>query len=85
MHRLFSFSCSPAYLVALSAVIEPVAHEVYLCVEPLQQHFEYYENSVAILDIQRHLPYLRGFGIYHLAALRIAQIERSNLGNPQLV
>ena len=52
-------------------VIEPAAHEVCLCVEPLQQHLGYYENSVALLDIQRHLPYPRGLGIYHLAAFRI--------------
>ena len=32
---------------------------------------DYYGGSVAILDIQRHLPWARALGIFHLSALRI--------------
>ena len=44
---------------------------------------DYYGGSVAMSDFQRHLSFI--FEIYHLTALRIAELfRRSDLGNPRL-
>ncbi len=46
---------------------------------------DYYENSVAILDIQCHLSNLWSLRFITLSSITYSSYKRSNLGNPQLV
>ena len=46
---------------------------------------DYYENSVAISDIQRHLPCLsRAWDLSPAGGISHSSFEHSDLGNPQL-